>query len=480
MRAVIMLVLVWLVAGQALAQDGWTHAGHSPSRVSLVASAAPDLTRPAWIYDAGGTFEAIAQATPVISEDGVVVTLGFIDGDAYAVALEAATGEELWRAPIAAPVFVSWSSPALTGTREGGVAVIASGTIAVALDLGTGDEVWRSMLGQSVVNASPAIEERSGVVRLTTYDPFGGSARLITLDLATGEVLLDPTIGSASGASPALHGLRSFVALTNGAIKAYDGGDAVWTAENPIPTGFFGGVVYHDGAVYAASYGFSGGRENSNIVKLDAATGDQSWSVASERTDSMPIPLVDGRVVLSAGLEGFGSLPTVQMYVDRGTSADRAWDLASATWDDLNGNDRIDPGEYLALGGWDHQPALLDTADGTALLVGGPTGGLALLDLDADPGSDGFVMARTDLGGGSPAVARGVAISAWDDQVVAFALEAGCDADFDGDGSLTIFDFLAYQNAFDSGETAADCDDDGSLTIFDFLCFQNAFDAGCP
>ena len=55
-----------------------------------------------------------------------------------------------------------------------------------------------------------------------------------------------------------------------------------------------------------------------------------------------------------------------------------------------------------------------------------------------------------------------------------------CYADFDGDGTLTIFDFLAYQNAFDAADPTADCDEDGALTIFDFLCFQNAFDAGCP
>ena len=54
-----------------------------------------------------------------------------------------------------------------------------------------------------------------------------------------------------------------------------------------------------------------------------------------------------------------------------------------------------------------------------------------------------------------------------------------CLADFDGDGVLTVFDFLAFQNAFDAGEDRADCDRDGELTIFDFLCFQNAFLAGC-
>ncbi|MEQ8845529.1 MAG: GC-type dockerin domain-anchored protein [Phycisphaerales bacterium] len=64
----------------------------------------------------------------------------------------------------------------------------------------------------------------------------------------------------------------------------------------------------------------------------------------------------------------------------------------------------------------------------------------------------------------------------------AIRVEAGdtCRVDLDGDGSLTIFDFLAFQNLFDSGDPAADFDGDGSLTIFDFLSFQNEFDAGCP
>jgi len=54
-----------------------------------------------------------------------------------------------------------------------------------------------------------------------------------------------------------------------------------------------------------------------------------------------------------------------------------------------------------------------------------------------------------------------------------------CVADFDGDGDLTIFDFLAFQTAFDAGEASADLTDDGVLDIFDFLEFQNLFVAGC-
>ena len=82
-------------------------------------------------------------------------------------------------------------------------------------------------------------------------------------------------------------------------------------------------------------------------------------------------------------------------------------------------------------------------------------GGTIRLDLQADPGTLGMINAMR------------------------ISMTAGCRVDLDGDGSLTIFDFLAYQNLFDAGDLAADFDGDGVLTIFDFLAFQNEFDAGC-
>ena len=54
-----------------------------------------------------------------------------------------------------------------------------------------------------------------------------------------------------------------------------------------------------------------------------------------------------------------------------------------------------------------------------------------------------------------------------------------CRADCDGDGALSLFDFLCFQNLFDAGDRRADFDGDGSLTLFDFLAFQNEFDTGC-
>ena len=54
-----------------------------------------------------------------------------------------------------------------------------------------------------------------------------------------------------------------------------------------------------------------------------------------------------------------------------------------------------------------------------------------------------------------------------------------CRADCDGDGELTFFDFLCFQNLFAAGDPRADCDGDGAFTFFDFLCFQNEFARGC-
>lgn len=59
-------------------------------------------------------------------------------------------------------------------------------------------------------------------------------------------------------------------------------------------------------------------------------------------------------------------------------------------------------------------------------------------------------------------------------------LGTACLADFNGDGSLDILDFVAFQIAFVAGDPAADCDTNGSFNILDFVCFQQLFQAGCP
>ncbi|MFI4915013.1 MAG: GC-type dockerin domain-anchored protein [Phycisphaerales bacterium JB060] len=54
-----------------------------------------------------------------------------------------------------------------------------------------------------------------------------------------------------------------------------------------------------------------------------------------------------------------------------------------------------------------------------------------------------------------------------------------CKVDLDCDGTTTIFDFLAFQTAFDAADPRADFDEDGQFTIFDFLAFVDQFEDGC-
>jgi photosystem II stability/assembly factor-like uncharacterized protein len=58
-----------------------------------------------------------------------------------------------------------------------------------------------------------------------------------------------------------------------------------------------------------------------------------------------------------------------------------------------------------------------------------------------------------------------------------------CYADFDGDGLITVNDYIAFQAAFAAQSPRANCDGSTSaptLTVNDFVCFQSAAAAGCP
>jgi hypothetical protein len=57
--------------------------------------------------------------------------------------------------------------------------------------------------------------------------------------------------------------------------------------------------------------------------------------------------------------------------------------------------------------------------------------------------------------------------------------EGGCYPDVDGDGELSIDDFIAFQTLFALGDAGADCDGNGVLDIDDFICFQTLFALGC-
>ena len=157
--------------------------------------------------------------------------------------------------------------------------------------------------------------------------------------------------------------------------------------------------------------------------------------------------------------------------------------------DDPAGGASVPSGEVLEkLGfrvsalGWDPVLEVMDSAERPVLRAGEKYWIAAASDVLienpvwnlAHPGT-GFVSV-SDLAGAWQPGGSGAVVAI----IVEGAPDVGCLADLDGDGSLTFFDFLAFQNLFAAGDLRADFTGDGVLDLFDFLAFQNEFAVGCP
>jgi|GEM_PF-2386318 len=263
----------------------------------------------------------------------------------------------------------------------------------------------------------------------TTWRDVGGAFRLASSDVGRtlamavfdGKLYVGGSFATAPGGAAA-----SNLACWNG---------TTWTSVDGGVDGEVRSLAVHDGALFVGGrFENTGAGPAANIARWDGS----AWNTLEEG-----IALVDGGAVLSMHSHE-GSL-----FV--GGAFERAGAIDSpnlARWD----------GQWSAIEGpitgTSSLPWIIPSVH---TLSSGTLGGNGLL-----------------VGGFFDEVAPLVRAGS----LAKLACET-CYPDFDGDGSLTIFDFLAFQNAFDAGDTRADCDEDGSLNIFDFLCFQNAFDAGC-
>jgi outer membrane protein assembly factor BamB len=121
-------------------------------------------------------------ASPVLHEDKIVVPWDH-EGDSFIVALNKATGEELWRKE--RDEITSWATP-LVVEHGGGAQVVTSATgRARSYDLATGNLIWES--DGLTLNTIPSPVAADGMVYITSG--FRGNALLaVRLSAASGNI----------------------------------------------------------------------------------------------------------------------------------------------------------------------------------------------------------------------------------------------------------------------------------------------------
>jgi outer membrane protein assembly factor BamB len=528
MRAHHLAACVLALSPYALAQ--WTTLTGSDDRVAVSDLPFPSLASPSWVCSAdmnGNTIHFVAPSSVVVFEDmllavGRVRPAGSTMSQYFLFAICRVDGTVQWQAPLSRSAYAfpisSYSTPTIDPIQR--TVLVASGASLLAFALEDGRFCWSADLANLIVNACAVVTSGSpqgdlapaNRAFITDFDGASGSGFLYCINVdpfdasqnpfQQGEIVWSAPLPGVSGNTPAYARGKVFIASTgvqNGSllpaeVRCYDAAASepsplpLWTWTSPfqtsqgLPEGFFGGVCVRgpttacdSWALYAATYNFTTTGSSyfqSHLVKLDADSGVLLWQTPTlcNRTNSIPIPLDDGRIVLSGGIAGFGTLPTIEVFQDHCSSASRLWDSVSATWVDSDHDAVPDPGEYLLVGGRTQQPIISTRGGSPALLVPTPpfndnqddTGfstALQVLDLDADPRSLGFVRDQFVGAGSSPALAGRNLYTIGQAGLFAFG-PTPARLDVDDDKHVTIDDLLAWEQ----GEGLGDVDRDGALS----------------
>ncbi len=478
---VIGLLLISSVFSATARGDDWTHWAGDAAHSATARRAPADLGNITWsaqpVSPAGELEEFVWRGGVVVADERVFITgrryvddgTGLWDHTAnIVICYDAHDGTRLWDEFVDADSYEydSWATPVID--RATGTVIIASHFTLFALDVDGGEIAWQRELPQVLVNASPTISTdlfSQGVpanrVFITDYTGFtttGGGIYAVNSSpydavgnpYEPGEIVWqDNTLPGTSGNTVAYADGFVYVASTHGGvIRAYaalDGGatglnaDPEWETDTGISqlaqyAGFYGGVTVHAGYVYAAGYNFYGTDNTSRMYKLAIDGGVVIWEQPCERTDSIPIVADDGRIYLSAGIEGFGSAVKIQAFQDCGDHAEQLWD----TYVDTDGS--------LIVGDWTHQPLLSEgrlycgRPDESEFFA--PYTNLYILDLTLTPIDSGFIIDQAAGSGGSPATTGRYLYSLGSNGLIAYR---GCgDGDMDADGDIDADDFTAW------------------------------------
>ncbi len=272
--------------------------GSSDGTVSALDAATGD---PVWRFETGGAVQSSPAVLDVPGTAGRTVFVGSSDGNVYA--LDAATGEKRWQFEAGSRVT---SSPTVIGDAvgdrespaEGGTVFVGSsdGTVS-ALNAATGDPVWRSETG-GAVRSSPTVASVPAGDGSTERRVFVGSNddEVVALDAATGE--------------------RVWRFGTNGNVVSSP------TVVNVTDTDAGGTVGW---TVFVGSGKFSLATDDT-LYAIDATTGTETWQFETGGAvrSSPTVATVDGTQTVFAGSDDNS------VYAVEAATGDERWAFETA------------------------------------------------------------------------------------------------------------------------------------------------------
>ncbi len=226
-----------------------------------------------WANDSVARDKIVAQASQS-------ATTGFVGtGDNYIIALDADSGEELWRYKTGHSI---WGQP----VYDDGVVYAPSLDMSLyALDSESGSLIWQTTFEGSIAS-SPVLTEDT--VYVGSYDH-----QLHALDRATGEVKWSSSAENLVWGAPALGDDKVYYGDIDGNVFAVTtSGELVWQqrANGLIQTA----PVFHDGVLYVVSGTVVGEDEElvGEVLALDADDGSEIWRAAT------PSPILTSPVIV--------------------------------------------------------------------------------------------------------------------------------------------------------------------------------------
>lgn len=292
--------------------DSWTLFRGNRSSTGVSAATLPEKLDVAWEYELPkGGFEA----SPIVANDVVYLA----DWDGRVVALNLASGEELWQ------IKVDDSFTASPAYDDGRLYVGGVYGMVFCFDAKSGKELWKFETGAEINSGANFYE---GVVLIGSQDHF-----LYALDAKSGEEKWKFEIADQIRCTPTIVGSRTFLAGCDGKLHVVDvqKGDPLGEVPIDSPTGAtpaaVGDFVYfgtHGGDVFCVNWktikevwrhtpeskaefrNSAAATENVVVVAsrnrvilgLDRASGEPKWSqTASDAIEGSPV-VVGNRVFL--------------------------------------------------------------------------------------------------------------------------------------------------------------------------------------